>query len=76
MRIRPLVGARPSLFLAVIGGGRPGTRSPTWFDAATARELMDARREFDAAELEAIAAFEQRCRRRASSRGGSGPAVP
>lgn len=31
----------------------------TWFDVATARELIDARREFDAAELKAIAAFER-----------------
>jgi hypothetical protein len=30
-----------------------------WFDAATARELMDARREFDTAELKAIADFDK-----------------
>jgi len=31
----------------------------TWFDPAATRELMDARQEFDAAELQAIAAFER-----------------
>jgi hypothetical protein len=31
----------------------------TWFDAATALELMDARRQFDMAELKAIAAFDR-----------------
>ena len=45
-------------FLAAPAAAAPAPVA-TWFDAATARELMDARREFDAAELEAIAAFEQ-----------------
>jgi hypothetical protein len=31
----------------------------TWFDAATARELIEARREFDTAELRAIEVFDR-----------------
>jgi hypothetical protein len=49
--------------LAIAFFAAPAAAAPapvaTWFDAATARELMDARREFDAAELRAIDAFER-----------------
>jgi hypothetical protein len=41
----------------VVGGAPYAVE--TWFDAATARELMDARSAFDAAELNAIAEFDK-----------------
>jgi hypothetical protein len=56
MRFKPF--ALVLLLTAATAAARPATVS-TWFDAATARELMDARREFDETELKAIAAFEQ-----------------
>jgi hypothetical protein len=46
------------LLLTAPAAAAPGTVA-TWFDPRTAREVMDARQEFDAAELRAIAAFER-----------------
>jgi hypothetical protein len=46
------------LLVTVPAAADPGAVT-TWFDPATTRELMDARQEFDAAELQAIAAFEK-----------------
>jgi hypothetical protein len=48
-----------ALLLAVAPSGAAPPTVTTWFDAATARELMDARQEFDTAELKAIAAFDR-----------------
>ena len=51
----------PAFVLLMTAAGAAANPAPamTWFDAATARELIDARREFDAAELRAIAAFDR-----------------
>ena len=54
MRFAPFV----LVFLLTAAAASPAPVT-TWFDAATARELMDARREFDLAELKAIAAFDR-----------------
>ena len=56
MRFEPF--ALVLLLPAATAAARPAPVT-IWFDAATATELMDARREFDQAELKAIAAFEQ-----------------
>jgi hypothetical protein len=46
------------LLAAGLAGAAPAAVS-TWFDAATARELSEARQEFDDAELKAIAEFDE-----------------
>jgi hypothetical protein len=47
------------LLLSAATGAASPAPVTTWFDAATARELIEARREFDTAELRVIESFDR-----------------